>query len=286
MLKLAWASEAGMKRTLFLLASLLLLTACASPAPAETAATAAPTEEEVTFSSPDVVIASADVEPTQVSHLGFTLSALVKEVAVTEGDLIKAGDTLMVLNTPDLEYAVISAEANYNARAQAAQLQKADKVLYVDPNTGKRSWYSLPREVFLKAQAQADQAKAAWDTAAATFAQSTLTAPFDGVVVDVAVIPGELVQANQVVITIADLNNLQITTTDLSERDIVRVKLGQSVSIYIEALDVTLSGKVVEISPKSETVGGDVVFPVTIELDEQPDGLMWGMSAEVEISTK
>ncbi|MBN8658309.1 MAG: efflux RND transporter periplasmic adaptor subunit, partial [Anaerolineae bacterium] len=212
-----------MKRTLFLLAGLLLFTACSSPAPEETAATAVPTEEEVTFSSPDVVIASADVEPVQVSHLGFTLSALVKEVAVAEGDLIKAGDTLMVLNTPDLEYAVISAEANYNARAQAAQLQKADKVLYVDPNTGKRSWYSLPREVFLKAQAQADQAKAAWDTASATFAQSTLTAPFDGVVVDVAVIPGELVQANQVVITIADLNNLQITTTDLSERDIVRV---------------------------------------------------------------
>ncbi len=275
-----------MKRTLFLLAGLLLLTACASPAPAEPAATAAPTEEEVSFSSPDVVIASADVEPTQVSHLGFTLSALVKEVAVTEGDLVKAGDTLMVLNTPDLEYAVISAEADFNARNQAAQLQKADKVLYIDPDTGKKSWYSLPREVFLKAQAQADQAKAAWDSASATFAQSTLTAPFDGMVVDIAVIPGELVQANQVVITIADLSNFQITTTDLSERDIARVKLGQSVSIYIEALDQTISGKVIQISPKSETVGGDVVYPVTIELDEQPDGLLWGMSAEVEISTK
>lgn len=274
-----------MKRTLFLLAGLLLITACSSPAPAETAATSVPTEE-VPVSLPDVVIASADVEPAQVAHLGFTLSALVEEVAVNEGDLIKAGDTLMVLNTPDLEYAVISAEANYNARAQAAQLQKADKVKYVDPNTGKVSWYDLPKEVYLKAVAQADQAKAAWDTAAATFAQSTLTAPFDAMVVDVAVIPGELVQANQVVITLADLNNLQITTTDLSERDIVRVKLGQDVSIYIEALDQTIAGKVVQISPKSETVGGDVVYPVTIELDEQPDGLMWGMSAEVEISTK
>lgn len=286
MLKLVWASEAGMKQALFLLAGLLLLTACASPAPAETAATAAPSVEEVSVSSPDVVIASADVEPAQVSTLGFTLSALVKEVSISEGDLIKAGDTLMVLNTPDLEYAVISAEANYNARTQAAQLQKADKVLYVDPDTGKKSWYSLPREVFLKAQAQADQAKAAWESAAATFAQSTLTAPFDGMVVDIAVIPGELVQANQVVITIADLSNLQITTTDLSERDIARVKLGQSVSIYIEALDQTISGKVIQISPKSETVGGDVVYPVTIKLDEQPDGLLWGMSAEVEISTK
>ena len=275
-----------MKRLLILTVGLLVLTACASPTPTpapDSVETAAPVVE---LSSPDVVIASADVEPMQVSHLGFTISSLVKEVSVSEGDVVKAGDTLMVLNTPDLEFAVVSAEANYNARSQAAQLQKADKVLYVNPNTGKRSWYSLPREVFLKAQAQADQAKAAWDTASATLAQSTLTAPFDGVVVDVSVIPGELVQSNQVVITLADLNDLQITTTDLSERDIARVKIGQTVSISIEALGQTLSGKVIRISPISETVGGDVVYPVTIQLDEQPDGLLWGMSAEVEISTK
>ena len=286
MLKLAWASEAGMKRTLFLLAGLLLLTACASPAPAETAATAAPVAEESFVSSPDIVIASANVEPAQVSHLGFTLSALVKEVSVNEGDLVNAGDTLMVLNMPDLEYAVISAEADFNARNQDAQLQKADKVKYVDPNTGKISWYALPKEVYLKAVSIADQAKARWDSAEANLAQVTLSAPFDGTIVDLAVLPGELVQVNQVVLVLADLSNLQITTTDLSERDIARVKLGQSVSIYIEALDVTISGKVIEISPKSETVGGDVVYPVTIELDEQPDGLLWGMSAEVEISTK
>ncbi|HMV29321.1 MAG TPA: efflux RND transporter periplasmic adaptor subunit [Anaerolineales bacterium] len=283
---LTLASEVAMKRLLILTVGLLVLTACASPTPTPVPDAVETTAPVIEVSSPDVVIASADVEPTHVSHLGFTISALVKEVAVGEGDVVKAGDTLMVLNTPDLQYAVVSAEADFNARTQAAQLQKADKVLYVNPNTGKKTWYSLPREVFLKAQAQADQAKAVWDTAAATYAQSTLTAPFDGVVVDVAVIPGELVQVNQVVITIADLSDLQITTTDLSERDIARVKLGQSVNVSIEALGQTISGKVIRISPVSETVGGDVVYPVTIQLDEQPDGLMWGMSAEVEISTK
>ena len=275
-----------MKRLLILTVGLLVLTACASPTSAPTSVSVETAAPVVELSSPDVVIASADVEPVQVSHLGFTISSLVKEVSVSEGDVVKAGDKLMVLNTPDLEFAVVSAEANYNARSQAAQLQKADNVLYVNPNTGKRSWYSLPREVFLKAQAQADQAKAAWDTASATLTQATLTAPFDGVVVDVSVIPGELVQSNQVVITLADLNDLQITTTDLSERDIARVKIGQTVNISIEALGQTLSGKVIRISPISETVGGDVVYPVTIQLDEQPDGLLWGMSAEVEISTK
>jgi HlyD family secretion protein len=275
-----------MKRLLLLTVGLLVLTACASPTPVASVETAAPVEEEVQVSSPDAVIASAEVEPAQVSHLGFTVSALVKEIFISEGDVVKADDVLMTLNTPDLEFAVISAEADFNARTQEAKLQKAEKVLYVNPNTGKKSWYSLPNEVFRKAQARADQSKAVWDTASASLAQATLTAPFDGTVVDLAVIPGELVQVNQIVLTLADLNNFQITTTDLSERDIARVKIGQTASVYVEALDMILTGKVIRISPIAETVGGDVVYPVTIELDEQAEGLLWGMSAEVEISTK
>jgi hypothetical protein len=72
----------------------------------------------------------------------------------------------------------------------------------------------------------------------------------------------------------------------LSERDIARVKIGQSVDVYIEALDITVKGRILRISPIAETVGGDVVFPVVIELSKQPEGLLWGMSAQVEIQTE
>jgi len=274
-----------MKRQFMLLMGLLLLTACASPATAEPAPTAVPVVE-IPAQSPDVVIASAKIEPEHISKLGFTISAFVKEVSVKEGDVVQAGDVLMTLSMPDLEFSVIAAENDYIARAKAAELQRADKVLYVDPRNGKKSWYSLPREVYLKALAQADQSKAVWETASAELAQATLTAPFAGTVVDVAVIPGELVQVNQVVLVLAGLNSLQITTTDLSERDIARVKIGQTANVYIEALDMTITGKVIRMSPISKTVGGDVVYPVTIMLDEQPNGLLWGMSAEVEIQTK
>ncbi|HAX71396.1 MAG TPA: hypothetical protein DCY14_17410 [Anaerolineae bacterium] len=274
-----------MKRMLFLLLSLFILTGCASPTPA--ASPQAPVQvEELPAQSPDIVVASADAEPAQVSELSYAISALVKEIPVSEGDRVQAGDVLMTLNTPELEYAVIAAEADYKARSQAAELQKADKVLYVNPNTGEKSWYSLPAEVYQKAFAVAEQSKAAWDSAAAELAQSVLLAPFDGTIVDLAVIPGELVQINQPVLVLADLKRLHITTTDLSERDIARVKVGQRADVYIEALDLTVTGKVIRISPIAETVGGDVVFPVTIELDKQPEGLLWGMSAEVQIQTK
>ncbi|GAB4565370.1 MAG: hypothetical protein Fur0017_02380 [Anaerolineales bacterium] len=285
MLISALASEAAMKRLLVLTASLFLLTACANQAPAESIPTAV-SVVEIPAQLSDVVVASAKVEPANVSELGFTISAFVKEIYVKEGDQVQAGDVLITLNMPDLEFSVIAAENDYIARAKAAELQQAQKVLYVDPRTGKKSWYSLPREVYLKALAQADQSKAAWDTASAELAQATLTAPFDGTVVDIAVTPGELVQVNQVVLTLADLNSLQATTTDLSERDIARIKIGQTADVHIEALDMTITGRVIRISPIAKTIGGDVVYPVTIKLNEQPEGLLWGMSAEIEIRTE
>ena len=275
-----------MKRLIWPILLTIVLTACGgNPTPVVSPA-ATTTVEPIVVSDPNLVIASAKVLPVQVSELGFTISALVKEINVNEGELVQAGQPLIVLDTPDLEFAVIAAEQDYNSKSIAAELQKAEKVLYVNPDTGKRRWYSLPREVYLKALSVADQSKAVWDSAAVSLTQNTLLAPYAGTVVDIQVIPGETVQSSQTVLILADLDHLQIKTTDLSERDITRVKIGQSVDVYIEALGVNVSGKVVSISPIAETVGGDVVFPVTIELNEQPEGLFWGMTAEVQISVK
>jgi HlyD family secretion protein len=96
-------------------------------------------------------------------------------------------------------------------------------------------------------------------------------------------IPGQLVQQGQVVLTLATLDQLQLETTDLSERDIAKVKIGAPVSIFVEALEETFNGKVVSISPRADIVGGDTVFKITIAFDEQPRDLLWGMTAEVTI---
>ena len=84
-------------------------------------------------------------------------------------------------------------------------------------------------------------------------------------------------------VTLADLDALQIETIDLSERDVAFIAVGQPASVLIEPLEVTQSGRVVRISPQASTIGGDVVYTVWIDLDAQPAGLRWGMSAEVTI---
>jgi HlyD family secretion protein len=124
------------------------------------------------------------------------------------------------------------------------------------------------------------------DQLKATLAQATLTSPVSGTVITVDVATGETANPGQVLFVIADLNHMRIETTDLSERDIPAVQVGQKASVFIDALNESFPGKVVDIDRQSQTVGGDVTYKVTVELDGQPAGLRWGMSAEVEIQTE
>ncbi len=109
-----------------------------------------------------------------------------------------------------------------------------------------------------------------------------LLSPISGTVTMVGVTVGEYAVPAQVVVSISDVEHLQVETTDLSERDVVLVQVGQPVTVFVEALNQTITGKVILISPISSTLGGDVVYKTTIELDRPfPEGLRAGMTVDV-----
>ncbi len=136
------------------------------------------------------------------------------------------------------------------------------------------------------AQAAVAQAEAALEAARASLDQAKLTAPLSGTIADLQVTAGQVVMPGEVVLTLADMGHLRVETTDLSERDVARVRVGQEATVFVEALGVDVSGRVSHISPLASTVGGDVVYTVVVDLDEQPEGLRLGMSVEVQISTE
>ena len=248
------------------------------------------------FAAPDhpvfaqrTVTASAVIVPAQVSQLGFLISGIAREIPVREGDTVTAGQTLMVLDTPELQYAVTEAQAALRYAQAQAELRSNDVIKKYKINyqtfTVRKLRLSVPQEVIDIASANVQQVQASVEIAQARLAQGTLIAPHDGTVASITVIPGEFVKSDQAVVTLATLNHLQLETTDLSERDIPYVQLGDVARISIEALNQSISGKVIGISPVADTLGGDVVFKVTIALDEQPKGLLWGMTATVEIES-
>ncbi len=134
------------------------------------------------------------------------------------------------------------------------------------------------------AEKRVTQAQTALEQAQAQLGKAKLVATMDGTVTDVSIRQGELAQPGQPIITIADLTNLKIETTDLDEFGAAKVKPGQAANIRVNAFtDKTLSGKVSEIADQSVLLAsGDVSYPVTILLDTQDPTLRWGMTVKVE----
>jgi multidrug efflux pump subunit AcrA (membrane-fusion protein) len=219
----------------------------------------------------DGITASAVVVPAVSVKLSFPAVGQVIAVDVNVGDRVSAGQTLVRLDTTIQEAVIREAEANL----LAAEVQlRYNKRLGLDPVHLETSEAEVARM-----QALLDSANAVLAT------QFTLVAPTDGTVVSVDTAPAETVVPGQVVIVLGDLSTFRAETTDLSERDIPRVQIGQPAIVFIEALEEEFTGEVIDVDRISSTLGGDVVYKVTIEFDDQPKGLLWGMSADVQIET-
>jgi membrane fusion protein (multidrug efflux system) len=221
------------------------------------------------------VQASAHVVPVQESRLSFTIPGSIKELTIQKGDTVEAGQILATLGAPDLEYGLLEAEA-------AVRVAEFDY-----------QYWKLPRRVGGRvvergdvAEQELEVARRELDTARAALIQAEIVAPFKATVVSIEAQSGEFVQAGQFVIILARFDDLILETTDLSELYVDAVEIGQSATVYVEALEENFSGVVTAISPIFDTLGGDVVYTVTIELDELPKDLLWGMSADVEINTE
>jgi len=142
---------------------------------------------------------------------------------------------------------------------------------------------SIPDDATGNQLAQLQQTRDNLKAAQDRLTNSKLQAPFKGVIVDVFIQDYESVAPNQPVVQLADLTNLVVQTTDMGEVDVARVQINDPARIVFDALPgVTATGRVSRFALRPEQ-GAGVYYTVTIELDEIPEDLRWGMSAFVEI---
>jgi multidrug efflux pump subunit AcrA (membrane-fusion protein) len=133
------------------------------------------------------------------------------------------------------------------------------------------------------AQARLENAQAQFASASAALEDLKLRAPFDGTVSQVFVRENEWVNPGQPVIVFGDLTNLQVETTDLNEIDVTRIEVDSEATITFDALpEIVAEATVLSISSKSSP-GSGVNYTVILEFDEIPEGLLWDMTAFVDI---
>jgi len=168
------------------------------------------------------------------------------------------------------------------AKSRLDQAQKDYDELQQGPDPDK---LALADKRIETANGRIAAAQTALAAAQAALADLELKAPFAGTVGKLDIHPGEWIVPGQPILVLADLDHLQVETTDLSERDVPMVKVGQEVNVWIKALNQEVPGHVIGISPLAESLGGDVVYKTTIDLDALPEGLRPGMSVEVQFGS-
>jgi HlyD family secretion protein len=125
------------------------------------------------------------------------------------------------------------------------------------------------------------QAKIA--AAQATLNLARIIAPFDGVITQGNVLPGDVVSPGMSAFRIDDLSHLYVDV-NVSEVDIVGIQEGQNVLLTFDAIpSKEYHGVVMKVARAADQSQGTSNFPVTVELSDADEQIRPGMTASVSI---
>lgn len=214
--------------------------------------------------------AEAQVRQAQADLAQTDSPTKADAIAAAEADVARAQANLTSLRGPQRAGQVGVAEAGVReAQANLEQL--------VAPT----------REVDLAAAlARIEQAEVSLRQAELDLEKATLLAPFAGTVGEVNLDLGETAGPNgaRAAVVLADTSAWRIETTDLTERDVVRIAVGDPVTLTFEAIpDLSLPGVVASIKPLGTDSFGDITYTVVVTPESWDERLRWQMSATVTV---
>ncbi|NNE32632.1 MAG: efflux RND transporter periplasmic adaptor subunit [Winogradskyella sp.] len=282
------------------------------------------TVKEVTIKDiVETVSATGKIQPEVEVKISSEVSGEILELPFKEGQEVKKGDLLVRINPDLIQSAVSRSQASYqNVRAGLEQAEanlkqaKADyersKILFEKGVISKADW---DRAIATYETAQANKSSAYYSvqSAAATVNEAkdnlnrtTIYAPMSGTISLLNVELGERVVGTQQmagteILRVANLNNMEVEV-DVNENDIVKVNIGDSTIVEVDAyLKKEFKGIVTEIANSAAgTLAADQVtnFKVKVRIVEEsyndltegkPENyspFRPGMTATVDIITK
>ncbi|MDF0644409.1 MAG: efflux RND transporter periplasmic adaptor subunit [Nitrospira sp.] len=203
------------------------------------------------------------------SRISSPLQGRVVEVRAHLGDHVKAGDVVLVVDSPDIaqaysEYVKEDSDLQYAIRAhelakdlyENKALPLKDLKLSENQLVKARAEFRRAKERLLSLKIPQEELNKPLDKQKIT-SRFELKSPLAGVVVERAVTPGQSVGGDpgQVLFTVADLAMLQVVA-DVYERDLALVKEGQYAKVIVEAYPGIAF-------PATVAAIGDVVDPTT-----------------------
>ena len=248
------------------------------------------------------VVAAGILQPVKYVDVGAQTSGKLKSLKVKRGDHVEENQLLAEIDPVLADNALSSAHATLTnmtsqravkraqlvlATAQRARNDSlfAKQMLSADDRDITRANYDVAFADVASLSAQMLQATASVDTARANVGYTKITAPMAGEVVSITTLEGQTVNANQqapTILRIADLSTMTVWA-QVSEADIVRVKVGQQVYFTVLGQPRRWNGTIRQILPTPELINNVVFYDVLFDIPNPGRELDIQMTAQVFI---
>lgn len=239
----------------------------------------------------DVLQATGTVRSWRSAPLASQVMANVVAVRVREGDFVRRGQALILMDgsqyraSADRGQAAVLAADHEIASAQSdlelaqADFKRIDYLYQKDIISAREHDQSKARldsttARLALARANREQAASALKQDTVLLGYTTVPAPFDGVVTERRVDPGALATPGMPLLTVEEAGHYRLEVT-VDERDLKYVHQGESVPVVFDAFDEAPAGaRVVQIVPAADPASRS--FVVKLDLPPHP-GLRSGL---------
>ncbi len=216
------------------------------------------------------------IEPIHQSSVAAKILAKVNEVNVSAGQLVEAGEVLVILNDDDLQSRLKQAEAQRDSAIARAQQAKSDfdrAQRLIANNAISRAEYDGLATLVRTSEAELQRSERAIEEARVFIDYAVIRAPYAGMVVEKQVQAGDTVSPGQTLLTLYDPNQMQLVA-DVRESLAMKLKIGQELPAKLETLDHACMATVREVVPQADA--GSRSFQVKVS-GPCPPGIYSGM---------
>lgn len=223
-----------------------------------------------------------EVRPRYESSQGFRISGKIIERKVDVGAHVKKGQVIAKLDAVDTNLSAAAAMADVRAAEASHALAVAEldrqRQLFAKKFISA-SALDIHEAEFKTSSARLSQVKAQANVSGNQSKYTNLTADRDGVVTLIKAEPGQVVQAGEAVVQIANLKETEVLVA-VPESRMGQVKLNASVSVKLWAKPQQLyTGNVREISPAADSATR--AFNVRVSIKDADEAIKIGMTAGV-----
>jgi RND family efflux transporter MFP subunit len=234
-----------------------------------------------TSKMPDRLEAIGTVRAAQTSQLAAQVTGRIVAVNVHEGDRVRRGQVLVVIDDVEAKAAVDRAASGELAAQQELAAAEADfglaestlkryQALFEDKVVSAQALEEIKarqqgalahRELARAAQAQA---KAALTQAHTALEYTRIPAPFNGVISERKLDPGALASPGVAILSIEDTSRYRLEAA-VNETDLRYIRIGQEAPIFIDALSsADLKGRVAQIVPAADPASRSFLIKIDL----------------------